>query len=103
MRIEVFVDEKADDLSVSITCKQLTPQIEKLLAALRMMDHQLAAKKNGETYLLDLAQVLYIEAVDRKCFIYTAREVYESELRLYELEDGLRELDFLRADQVHPS
>ena len=81
MRIEVLVDESAADLSISITCKQLTPQIEKLLATLRMMDHQLPAKKNGETHLLDISQVIYIEAMDRKCFVYTADEFYESDSR----------------------
>lgn len=96
MRIEVLVDENADALSISVTCRQLTPQIEKLLAALRMMDHQLAAKKNGETHLLDISQVLYIEAMDRKCFVYTADEFYESDFRLYELERQLEEYGFFR-------
>lgn len=96
MRIEVLVDENAADLSISVTCKQLTPQIEKLLAALRMMDHQLAAKKNGETHLLDIGQILYIEALDRKCFVYTANEFYESDFRLYELEQQLEEYGFFR-------
>ena len=99
MRIELLVDENADDLSISVTCRRLTPEIEKLLATLRMMDHQLPAKKNGETYLLDIAQLLYIEAVDRKCFVYTAQEVYESDFRLYELEQRLEEYGFFRVSK----
>ena len=53
-----------------------------------MMNHQLTAKKGDEIYLLDVSQIIYIESVDRKCFIYTSDEVYESEFRLYELEHG---------------
>ncbi|MDE6567197.1 MAG: hypothetical protein K2K70_05645 [Lachnospiraceae bacterium] len=83
MKIEIFVDEKATDLNISVTCKQLTPDIEKILATLRMMNHQLVAKKNEETHLLDVSQVIYIESVDRKCFIYTSEEIYESDFRLY--------------------
>ena len=75
MKIEIFVDEKATDLNISVTCKQLTPDVEKILTILRMMNHQLMAKKNDETYLLDIAQVVYIESVDRKCFIYTSDEM----------------------------
>ena len=37
-----------------------------------------------------------IEAVDRKTFVYTATESYESELKLYELEQDLVARDFLR-------
>ena len=99
MKIEIFVDEKATDLNISVTCKQLTPDVEKILTMLRMMNHQLTARKNEETYLLDIAQVIYIESVDRKCFVYTNDEVYESDFRLYELEQQLEEYGFFRVSK----
>ena len=99
MKIEILVDEEATDLNISVTCKQLTPEIERILATLRMMDHQLMAKKNEETFLLDIAQVIYIESVDRKCFIYTSDEMYESDFRLYELEQQLEECGFFRVSK----
>ena len=99
MKIEILVDEAATDLEISIICKQLTPDEEKILANLRMMNHQLVAKKDNEIHLLDIAQVVYIESVDRKCFIYTSDEMYESELRLYELEQQLEEYSFFRVSK----
>ena len=99
MKIEVLVDEAAEDLTISVTCKKLTPEIEKMLATLRMMDHQLTAKKGAEIYLLDTAQVIYIESVERKSLIYTADEIYESDFRLYELEQQLEEYGFVRVSK----
>lgn len=99
MKIEVFVDEKETDLKISVTCRQLTPDIEKILATLRMMNHQITGRKDAEIYLLDTTQVIYIESVDRKCFIYTADETYESDFRLYELEQQLEEYGFLRVSK----
>ena len=99
MKIEIVVDDKATDLNVSVTCKQLTPDVEKILTMLRMMNHQLTAKKNEETHLLDIAQIVYIESVDRKCFVYTSDEMYESDLRLYELEHQLEEYGFFRVSK----
>lgn len=101
MKIEILVDaEAADaDIGISITCRQLTPDVEKILATLRMMNHQLTALKDGEIHLLDLAQVIYIESVDRKCFVYTPGEIYESDFRLYELEQQLEEYGFLRVSK----
>lgn len=99
MKIEVSVDEKATDLKISVTCRQLTPDIEKILATLRMMNHQLTAKKDAEIYLLDTAQVIYIESAGRKCFIYTSNEIYESDFRLYELEQQLEEYKFIRVSK----
>lgn len=99
MKIEIFVDEKATDLNISVTCKQLTPDVERILTMLRMMNQQLMAKKNEETYLLDISQVIYIESVDRKCFVYTSDEMYESDFRLYELENQLEEYGFFRVSK----
>lgn len=99
MKIEISVDEKAEELKIAVTCKQLTPDVEKIIAALRMMNHQLTARKEDEIYLLDMAQILYIESVDRKCFLYTAGEVYESDFRLYELEQRLEEYGFCRVSK----
>ena len=99
MKIEIFVDEEATDLQISVTCKQLSPDVEKVLATLRMMNHQLTARKNDEIYLLDIADVIYIESVDRKCFIYTADEIYESNFRLYELEQQLEQYGFVRVSK----
>ncbi len=99
MKIEIITDENADDLKISVTCRQLSPEVEKLIAVLRMTDHQLTGRKNDEIHLLDTARVIYIESVDRKCFIYTAEDIYESELKLYELERQLEEYGFFRVSK----
>ena len=99
MKIEINVDEHAADLQISVTCKQLTPDVERILATLRMLNHQLTARKDGEIHLLDIAQVIYIESVDRRCFIYTSDEIYESDFRLYELEQQLATYGFFRASK----
>ena len=99
LKIEIYVDEKATDLKISVTCSKLTSDVEKIIATLRMINHQLTVKKDNEIHLLDIAQVVYIESVDRKCFIYTSDEMYESELRLYELEQQLEEYGFFRVSK----
>ena len=43
-----------------------------------------------------MEKILYIESVDRKCFVYTDKETYESDSRLYELEERLEEYLFVR-------
>ncbi len=96
LKIEINVDERVADMEILVTCKKLTPKVERVLAALRMMDHQITGRRDGEIHLLDIARVIYIESVERKCFIYTSDQVYESELRLYELEQQLEEYGFFR-------
>lgn len=100
MKIEIFVDESAEDTSVIVTCKHLTPEIEKIVAALRLLDKQITVKKGEETYLLDVEKIIYIESVDRKSFIYTATEIFESDYKLYELENQLEEDGFFRVSKA---
>lgn len=43
--------------------------------------------------------MLYIDTADKRTFLYTAEGVYETPLRLYELEDRLSAGDFFRASK----
>lgn len=60
---------------------------------------RLTGERDGETCILDGADVLYIDTVDRGTFLYTAEGVYETRLRLYELEDQLAGRDFIRVSK----
>ena len=96
MKINIDVDSKYTDIGVDIHVPSLTPEVEKIISLMRMMDMQIAVKKGEETVLLDVADILYIEAVERNTFIYTEKETYESALKLYEFEQQLSEKDFIR-------
>lgn len=99
MRIEIDINEKYEDLSVEIKSPRLTPDIEKMISMLRILGMQILGKKDNETFVLDVAEILYIEAVERDTFLYTENEVYESDFKLYELEQQLTERDFFRVSK----
>ncbi|GFH94306.1 putative HTH-type transcriptional regulator [Lachnospiraceae bacterium] len=99
MKIAINVNEDVKDIEITISCSHLTPEIEKMLVTLRMLDRQLTASKGEETYLVDVSKVIYLESVDRKTFVYTGDSIYESSLKLYELEEQLYECGFFRASK----
>ena len=96
MKINIDVDSKYEDIGVDIHVPSLTPEVERIISLMRMMDMQIAVKKSDETVLLDVGDIFYIEAVERNTFIYTEKETYESSLKLYEFEQQLSEKDFIR-------
>ena len=96
MKIEIDIDEKYPDTDVVIRANKLDSDVERLVAMMRMVNMQIGVRKNDETYLLDVEKILYIEAVERKTFVYTSDETYESDLKLYEIEQELLERDFFR-------
>ena len=99
MTREIDIDGKSKDLGVKITSPGMTPEVEKIVSLMRMVDMQIAVKKGEETVLLDANRILYIEAVERNTFVYTTEEVYESDFKLYEFEQQLSERDFIRVSK----
>ncbi len=99
MKIEIHVDDRIKETSISISCGRMTPELEKMIAMMRILEKQFVASKDGETFLLDIFEIIYIEAIDRKTFVYTKDGVYESGFKLYELEEQLEEYGFLRASK----
>jgi DNA-binding LytR/AlgR family response regulator len=99
MKIVIQSDSSVQETTLSITCKDITPELERLISVFRLADKKLSAKKNGEVHLIELKSVLYVESLERNTFIYTDDDVYESNYRLYELESMLGECNFVRVNK----
>lgn len=97
MKITLNQDPSFPETEVIINCPQADEDILRMVAMLRVYQKKLVGILDGERRLLDVKDILYIDTADKKTFLYTQKAVFESALRLYELEDALRELDFLRA------
>jgi Response regulator of the LytR/AlgR family len=99
LKIEINMDETIGETKITIDCNRITPQIEKLISTIRLMNSKLTGVKENQTYIMDVTKILYIDTVDKKTFLYTKSDIYESSLKLYELEGQLYSNDFLRANK----
>lgn len=99
MKIHINENENIEETDITIICKQLNPEIEKIISLLRVMDLKMIGVKDEQTYILDVMKILYIDTVDKKTFFYTKKDVYETNLKLYELEEQLGTSAFLRANK----
>lgn len=99
MKITINIDENLKDTEITVTCGSLTGDVEKIIAAIRLLDRQITVTKGDESYIIDVGKIIYVEAVDRKTFVYTEADCYESRLRLYEIEERLCNGGFMRASK----
>lgn len=99
LKITIHIDEAINETEINIHCNQLTPDIENILTTLRMMNQQMLVTKEDVNYLLDVNNISYIEALERKTFVYTEDNIYESKLKLYEMEQRLYQSGFLRVSK----
>lgn len=97
MKININIDSRHEETEVTINCAHMSDELERVIASLRALDFKLTGIKNNQTYLLDAAEILYIDTTDKKTFLYTEADVYETSLKLYELEQQLSSSDFFRA------
>ena len=99
MKISININPENPETEISVTCPQLTPEVEKLISMIRVMDSKLTVKKDGEVFLLDIPEILYLETMERKCFVYTENTVYETDAKMYELEQQLAASGFFRVSK----
>lgn len=99
MKITLHQDDRFDDTEIVINCSSVDEDILQIVSMLRIFQQKLTGVKDGETHIVDLKSLLYIESVDKKTFFYTESDVYETPLRLYELEDRLSDFDFFRVSK----
>ncbi len=99
MRVEINIDQHEPELFVEIHCNDVTDNVSRLKRHIENYGTGIKASKDGETVMLKLSAILYAESVDKKTFVYTESKVYETDKRLYELEEMLDKRDFFRCSK----
>ena len=97
MRLNIEEDPSAADVEVSIRCPHVDEHVRRVAAAVELENRKLAGISNGFLRALAPADVLYIELVDGKTFLYAKDDVLESPVSLAELESELVDTEFVRA------
>ena len=88
------------ETEVLIRCICYDREIDKLKDHILSFEERLTVSQGKKRILLMGSQILYMESVDKKTFVYDAKEMYETEYRLYELEDMLKKQNFIRISKA---
>lgn len=99
MKVVINQDENNNEVEIVINCKVIDDNIVKIIEKLREEENIITGVKDSKVHIIKPENVLYFESVDKRTFIYTKEEVYESNLRLYEIEDKFSEYHFFRASK----
>lgn len=82
--------------AVTIDCYEIDDDVREIVSYVKSRQGQLTGKLDGEQYEISVKDILYIESVDNRVFIYTSKESYETSSKIYELEELLKKNSFLR-------
>ena len=81
---------------VVVECHRETPTVNAIVRFVQSMNRSIRGELNESEYEIGIQDILYIESVDNRTFLYTVDEVYRVRERLYELENMLLDASFLR-------
>lgn len=100
MDVKISKIPETESELVDIRCHSETDSVREIADFVRSRQGQLAGMLDGRQYAIAVSEILYIESVDNRTFIYTDSKVYESKQRIYELEDILKPKHFLRISKA---
>lgn len=99
MRWKLDINQKYKQTAITIQAPEMTEEISKLTNFIDQITHTISVQKDDEQIILNLFEIMYIENVERKTFIYTEEDMYETTRPLYDLQENLESFDFIRVNK----
>lgn len=99
MKITITEPGEGEEDEIIVRCRHMDQQLLKLIYAIKAGRERITALQDGDYFQVAPDEIYYFEAVDSKVFLYLEKEVYETKLKLYELEEIFRNTDFFRASK----
>lgn len=98
MRFSIHQIKEGED-ELILNYKEMNKEIEEILAFMERRDKKLIGKIDGETIIFSPEEVLYIEKVDDKTFVYTIDKVIMIDLSLAMVEIAINDERFFRCSK----
>ena len=89
MRVRFEQVDSREKEQALIRAVEKTADIASAMDLLENGSGGVAVTKDRNTFFCKLTQIYYIESVDKRTYVYTKGDCYESRDRLYELEEKL--------------
>ncbi len=88
-----------EEEEIIIRCREVDEPVLQLVNGLKLKKEKLTVRNADKIFQIDPGEIYYIEAVDNRVFLYMRSSVYETKLKLYELERRFEGTDFFRVSK----
>lgn len=95
--IEDLKDGEEDE--IIIRSNNIDESILQMIYGVKMHTQKIVGLYNGRMTMIEPKDVFYFESVDNKTFIYCEKRVFESKMKLYEIENQYENTDFFRSSK----
>jgi len=99
MRLIMSERQDLEQPEVTIAYCEMTESVKRVSDFVRYVDQTILGRKDNEEYAIPVSDIYYVESVDKKTFVYCETEVFQSNSKLYELENSLPRENFVRVSK----
>lgn len=99
MRLIMCERQELERTEVTIAYREMTESVKRVSEFVRYVDKTILCKKENEEYQIPISDIYYVESVDKKTFIYCETAVFQSNYKLYEVENMLSHTCFVRVSK----
>ncbi len=99
MKITILEPSPEEEDEIIIKCRRIDEGLIRMLREYGYSGGRLKCKRDGRIFFVPPEEIYYFESVDDKVFVYCEKEVFEINLKLYELEKLLPPRDFMRSSK----
>ena len=99
MRLIMCERQELETPEVTIAYREMTEEVKRVSEFVRCVDQTILCRKETVEYKIPVSEIFYAESVDKKTFVYCEKEVYQSNYKLYELEEMLPRASFVRVSK----
>lgn len=96
MKLTINQSLDVKEAEIIINCSVMDDRMKRLVDYIRQFSFSLKGINNNEIYNIPLENILYIDSVDGKTFLYCKNTVYECKETLASLEQTLMYSPFVR-------
>ena len=85
---------------IVINCYEINDEVLQIVEKLKKSETVLLGSKDSEMFQIELKDIYYIESVDNKTYICMQKNVFESKLKLYEIEELIKNTKLFRCSKA---
>lgn len=98
--MELLLKENAQkELTITIEYPKYDDRVSRIVNAVKAEERCLNGEENGRCYKIPIAEIFYIESIEKRTFIYTQNNIYKVTKRLLQLEKELKKYSFIRVSK----
>ena len=99
INLNTNISDEFNEISIIINAPVLTEEIQyiiKSISNMNLLSQQIMASEDNRIYFIDLESIICFFSKDKYNYIRTKDGIYKVKYKLYELEEMLKNKDFIR-------